>query len=132
MTVSCHGFATVSKLSRRLRQRPESNLARRRVDTGNLAAMERNELPRGAFGRIRPRTPVLNGKGGLGAWELAARYSYLSLDDEDVDGGELHDVTGALNGYPTVNLRFALNYVFSQLEGVGDAHIAMARFQVVF
>lgn len=63
----------------------------------------------GIFDRTKPKSPV--GKGGYGAWEVAARYSTLDLNDDTVTGGELDNVTLGVNWYATDNIRFAANYV---------------------
>lgn len=62
----------------------------------------------GAFGSISPNSVV--GKGGYGAWEVAARFSSLDLNDGDILGGEQDIFTAGLNWYPTKNLRFMVNY----------------------
>tara|TARA_R100001591_G_scaffold19480_9_gene26619 strand:- start:28248 stop:29609 length:1362 start_codon:yes stop_codon:yes gene_type:complete len=63
----------------------------------------------GIFDRTKPKSPV--GKGGYGAWEVAARYSTLDLNDDTVTGGELDNATLGVNWYATDNIRFAANYV---------------------
>lgn len=63
----------------------------------------------GVFDRIKPNAAV--GKGGYGAWEVAARFSTVDLTDGSVIGGELDNATLGLNWYATDNVRFAANYV---------------------
>lgn len=60
----------------------------------------------GEFGQIIPKSNK------IGAWELAARYSNLDLNDEDADiyGGTANDITLGLNWYPNPNVKFQLNY----------------------
>jgi phosphate-selective porin OprO/OprP len=91
------------------------------------------EFDKGAFGNIKPTRVV--GKGGIGAWELAARYSALDLNDDAVLGGEQRDITLGLNWYPNSNLRFLLNYVrvLDIDEGPADGaapDVAQVRAQV--
>ena len=97
----------------------------------------------GAFDRVKPRNNF-DAKGGWGALELAARYSMLDLNDEDMNGGELSNFTFGLNWYLNPNVRFMLNYVRAVLDEdncyykgkkgdhCGDADIVQARFQVDF
>lgn len=55
---------------------------------------------------------VTPGKGG--AWELAARYSTMDLNDitpvDPIKGGEAKNITFGLNYYPTYNIRLMLNW----------------------
>ena len=82
------------------------------------------------FGRTKPANPF--GKGGGGAWEVAVRFSSLDLSDAGVRGGEVDDVTLALNWYPLSNVRWMLNYVQSDIDGVGDVDVIQTRFHVDF
>lgn len=68
----------------------------------------------GAWDRQKPKHNL--GDGGSGAWEVAARYSELSLSDKDVAGGDANAFTVAVNWYPTPNTRFMLNYVMTDRE----------------
>ncbi|MGH8480445.1 MAG: OprO/OprP family phosphate-selective porin [Gammaproteobacteria bacterium] len=78
----------------------------------------RYEFEDGKFKNPKPKGIV--GKGGIGAWELLARYSSLDLSDESVDGGEEDNFTFGVNWYPTPNFKFMANYVrVLDLEG-GD------------
>ena len=64
---------------------------------------------KGSFSRITPKGIV--GKGGIGAWQVALRFSSVDLTDEDITGGEEDNFTLGLNWYATPNIRFAANYV---------------------
>jgi len=61
------------------------------------------------FHSIKPHSVV--GKGGYGAWEVAARYSSVDLSDGAVDGGEEDNFTIGVNWYPTKTTRMMLDYV---------------------
>jgi len=68
--------------------------------------------------------------GTWGAWELAARYSYLHLNDRDIRGGILGDLTIGLNWQFNPNLRWMVNYIHSHRNGAGDADIIATRLAV--
>ncbi len=90
----------------------------------------------GALDRITPTEPFIT-KGetkGKGAWEIAARWSTLDLEDADVTGGELEDFTLGLNWYLSRNHRWMLNYVRAEMdESVdGNADIWLMRWQTLF
>lgn len=51
-------------------------------------------------------------RGGFGAWQLAARFSNLDLNDGVVAGGEMDTVTMGVNWYPLEQVRVTLNQVF--------------------
>ncbi len=68
----------------------------------------------GTFGRVKPKSVV--GKGGHGAWEVAARYSSINLDDSGIEGGEESNVTLGLNWYATPNIRFMGNYIYARTD----------------
>ncbi|MGQ0593504.1 MAG: OprO/OprP family phosphate-selective porin, partial [Gammaproteobacteria bacterium] len=69
----------------------------------------RYEFEEARFKNPKPKGIV--GTGGIGAWEVLARYSTLDLNDETVDGGEEDNFTFGVNWYPTPNFRFMANYV---------------------
>jgi phosphate-selective porin OprO/OprP len=83
------------------------------------------------FDRIKPAS-TFDGEGGTGAWELAARFSRADLNDGGVTGGELNDVTVALNWYPNPNFRWMANYVRADLDEVGASNAFLMRFQADF
>lgn len=85
----------------------------------------------GSFSSIVPRK---TGGACSGAWELAARYSYIDLDDESVAGGKLADVTLGLNWYLNRNTRILLNWSQGELQGSrnGTADTVQLRWQLAF
>lgn len=67
------------------------------------------------FGRPKPKENF--GQGGVGAWEVALRYSQIDLNDQPaVEGGELSGITAQLNWYLNPNTRVMLGYVHSELD----------------
>jgi len=90
----------------------------------------------GVFKGITPRRS-LGQDGGLGAWEAAARCSFLDLDKGGLpaDARTLTDITVGLNWYLCPNVRIAWNYIHAWADGRGvdaGADIAMMRLQVTF
>jgi phosphate-selective porin OprO/OprP len=75
---------------------------------------ESRNYKKGKFGRVKPKSVV--GKGGHGAWELAARYSTIDLEDGDFEGGEEDNITIGLNWYATPYIRFMANYVMTDTD----------------
>jgi len=52
------------------------------------------------------------------AWELAARYSNMDLEDSSILGGQQDVYTVGLNYYVNPYLRFMLNYVYADADDV--------------
>jgi len=74
-----------------------------------------------SFDKVIPISPYRDGKGGRGAWEIAARVSHLDLNDEPVvKGGELTNFTAALNWYLSANARIMFNYVLASIDETGS------------
>lgn len=86
----------------------------------------------GAFDRVRPKKNFSSKNGGRGAWEIAARYSQIDLNDAGVSGGRMKDATVGLNWYLNPNTRIMWNYIRSDLDDVGSSDIFMMRFQIDF
>ena len=73
----------------------------------------------GAFDRIVPNRNyyLVNGENDSrifqsGAWQVAARYSYLDLNDGPIRGGQLNDVTLGLNWFLNPNAKVQWNYSY--------------------
>ena len=94
----------------------------------------------GAFGRLRPRESVRAGEeGGVGAWELAARYSTMDLADGGRAGGQVQTVTLGVNWYLNPAVRIIANYVLATADAAagtagvdGDGRFVTVRFQADF
>lgn len=91
---------------------------------------QRYGMTNGTFGGIRPR-------GKFGAFEVAARYSFLDLTDGPVLGGEQENWSVGLNWYITRNVRLMGNYVNAKTSpganGLNESVDAlMTRFQIAF
>ena len=108
-----------------------------------ITGEHRNYIPAaGAYSGIIPDHPFRpwTGDYGLGAWELAARYSTINLNDNftpgvappkgsnAVGGGNQTVYAIGLNWYPNANMRFMLDYLhgvinkeFSTAAGGGIA-----------
>ncbi|HET9062941.1 MAG TPA: porin [Candidatus Binatia bacterium] len=90
------------------------------------------KLGEGAFDRVKVKKNFLTDAGGFGALELAARYSYLDLDNEGATGGELADVTAGVNWHLNPNARLMVNYVHADLDKVSDTDAFIMRTQIDF
>ncbi|MBW2616272.1 MAG: porin, partial [Deltaproteobacteria bacterium] len=95
-----------------------------------------------SFGRVKPKNNFdLKSGSGLGAWEVALRYSCIDLNDGDIQGGEEENFTAGLNWYLNPNVRFMFNYIFAHVEDsnagtqflrAGNTNIFQMRFQINF
>jgi len=86
------------------------------AQAGYFITGESRNYKHGKFGGVSPKSVV--GRGGYGAWQLAARYSSIDLDEI---GGEADSVTVGINWFPTSTLRFSGNYV-NVLDVKGGSH----------
>ena len=57
---------------------------------------------------------------GRGAWQVAARYSYLDLNDNGVEGGVIHDLSLGLNWFLNPNAKVQWNYTIAHRDGPGN------------
>ncbi len=53
---------------------------------------------------------------GWGAWQVALRYDYIDLTDQEIFGGEAQAVTFAVNWYWTPYARMQFNYIVGELQ----------------
>ena len=106
-----------------------------------LTGEKRNyDASSGSYDGVVPSDPFDPGRGGWGAWEIAARYSMIDLNDKDIFGGRQENVTLGLNWYANSNIRFMLDYINGKVDkrtaggvDVGAKYSAVgARAQIVF
>ena len=94
----------------------------------------------GIFGRVTPNRPFKPTTGDWGAWQIAARYSWIDLRDGDINGGEEQNVTAALNWHLYSNIRLQFNYTYADVDDTGDVlsnasgeiHAFQTRAQIEF
>jgi len=88
---------------------------------------------RGAyFEGVQPEHTV--DKGGLGAWEVLVRGSYVDLDSGTIEGGRFWRITPMINWYASDNLRLELEYGYSELARFGvtePTQYFQARLQLI-
>jgi phosphate-selective porin OprO/OprP len=99
---------------------------------------EHRSFAKGQWQRTSPRTNFLE-DGGSGAWEVAARYSSIDLNDTDagIEGGRMDDITVGLNWYLHANARVMLDEIWSTVKDadgndVGSGSATTMRFQFDF
>ncbi len=89
----------------------------------------------GIFRRIVPDESFSLGSGG-GAWEITAGWSYINLNDQNIQGGRMTTLIVGLNWYVSPHSRFILNVIPVHLDdpkvGRSDAVVSGVRAQVEF
>ena len=84
------------------------------------------------FDRVKPNKNMKEGE-GLGAFEIAARYS--SMDLSEAHAGTLNDITVGLNWYLNPCTRLMFNYVMGTLDNHGvetSENTFQCRMQIDF
>ncbi len=71
---------------------------------------ESRKYKTGKFYKVEPNKNFSFKNGGWGAWELATRYAEADLTDGNVNGGQMSNLTVALNWYVNNNIRFMADY----------------------
>jgi len=88
----------------------------------------------GRFSSAPPRRDFRPFEGGWGAWEIAARFSWVDLSDGPVRGGRMVSWSGGLNWIWNRRIRFFLDgQVARSWDGARDGRLGIlqARFQLV-
>jgi phosphate-selective porin OprO/OprP len=84
------------------------------------------EHSKGLFGQLVPDSPFSFRGGGIGAFELAARYSWINLTSQAIQGGKFDRWSGALSWFPTKVWRFEFDYGYGRLQRFGTT--GLTRF----
>jgi len=99
------------------------------AETAYFLTGESRQYKKGKFSSPKPKFNV--GEGGIGAWQLALRYSHINLNDGLINGGEADAMTLGLNWFATPTLRFTANYIdVLDVEGGPHAGQEPSVFQV--
>jgi phosphate-selective porin OprO/OprP len=86
-----------------------------------------------AFDIIRPKKSF-GKEGGVGAFELAFRYSHSDFNADDFNGGLMDNYTLGLNWYMNSAVKIAANYIYTVSKSYYEGHsnIFQMRFQIAF
>ena len=95
----------------------------------------------GVFERMYPKTRAVKGPldtdktpKGMGAWEVAVRWSEVNLDSGNINGNRLNDITCGVNWYLNAFFRIDFNYIHAMLQdaklGFSDMDIYGVRFDL--
>jgi len=71
---------------------------------------ESRKYKHGKFYKVEPNKIFSLKNGGWGAWEVATRYAEADLNSGAVNGGQMSNLTVALNWYVNSNIRFMADY----------------------
>lgn len=85
--------------------------------------------------RIIPNREFSLKQGTWGAWQVAARASYLDLSSGPVDGGRVAETTLGLNWWWNRYLRWQFNYGYANVEGgasPGRLQVLQGRVQLMY
>jgi phosphate-selective porin OprO/OprP len=123
---------------------PSSVLGGAYVQVGWFLTGEHRPYDRlnGAIERVRPFEDFFlvrtdrGIEGGWGAWELAARYSHIDLNADDIRGGRMNNLTAGVNWYCNPYCKVVFNYIHSWVSDQNDlpseANAFALRAQVDF
>ena len=81
----------------------------------------------GTFSRLVPRRKFSFAERQWGAWEWAARSSYIDLSDGDIQGGKMSVLSTGLNCYLSRNTRVMFNVGMARVRDTVDTGIAPAE-----
>lgn len=91
------------------------------VEAGLFLTDDQRGYGKGVFRAVKVKKPV--GQGGMGAWQVNARYDHLDLTNGPIIGGSQDAYMASLIWTPIDYVRFLLNYARMDVR---DAAIAIA------
>ncbi len=90
---------------------PKTNFSGGYISASWVITGETVEYGNGLVGGVKPKANFSPSGGGWGAWQIAARYSFVDLNDLNVLGGKEDNITVGLNWWLNPNLRASFNYI---------------------
>lgn len=118
----------------RLEMSEKANFSGGYVSASYFITGESRGYKKGAFSRVKVKSPVF--EGGMGAWQLALRYDTIELNDTDdgILGGKQNTILFGVNWHLNNYVRFMANYSHSDItdgdDDVTDVNAFGLRFQV--
>jgi phosphate-selective porin OprO/OprP len=88
---------------------------------------------KGKFVGVKPKKSFLGKQEGWGAWEVAARYSLVDLNDSGISGGEEQNLTLGLNWHLNPLSKLMFNYIHADIERgprLEDANLDIFQFRL--
>lgn len=85
---------------------------------------------KGSFGRVKVKDPLH--EGGWGAWQLAARFDYLDLNDGAAEGGEQYSIISGVNWYLNDYMRVMLDGAVTQVTDAGPESAAIGSDNTIW
>ncbi|WP_139957092.1 OprO/OprP family phosphate-selective porin [Flavicella sediminum] len=82
------------------------------------------------IGSVKPNRNF--GKNSPGAWEVAAKYSTVNLNDGAIAGGKENNLQLGLNWYLNPLTKVMMNHVWAEMENQGKLNVFQVRFQIGF
>ena len=96
----------------------------------------------GTWVGVDPLEPFDPSQGHWGSFEIATRYSYLEVEEKNLNGGRGQNIGVALNWYPYDSVRISVNYIYADVKKTGtgnslfrtsgDIHGFLSRAQIEF
>lgn len=88
------------------------------------------DVPMGRFDRIKVKKNY--GTDGWGAWEVAARYSHLDLNDGGITGKKLTDWTFGVNWYLNSQTKVMFDLVHAERQDLPSINTVVVSFRIDF